>query len=91
MIPADIETDVKQEIKKIREGIFTYRSKSVKHDKIYFVEDPLMAGCFHLNSKLISKSSSLSEDVTVSCNTRLCVLVHKPAGNRIVPFHKISC
>ena len=50
-----------------------------------------MAGCFHLNSKLISKSSSLSEDVTVSCNTRLCVLVRKPAGNRIVPFHKISC
>ena len=40
MIPADIETDVKQEIKKIREGIFTYRSKSVKHDKIYLSRIP---------------------------------------------------
>ena len=33
-----IETDVKQEI--IREGIFTYRSKSVKHDKIYLSRIP---------------------------------------------------
>ena len=38
MIPADIETDVKQEI--IREGIFTYRSKPVKHDKIYLSRIP---------------------------------------------------
>ena len=43
-----------------------------------FVEDPFMAGFFHLNSKLSQKVNSLSKDIKISCITRLeFVLVHR--------------
>ena len=43
-----------------------------------FAEEPLVAGCFQLNSKFISKSP-LSGDVKIPSNTKLCVWVHRPA------------
>ena len=53
-----------------------------------FVDDPLVVGGFHLNSKFISKSSSHLREVKISFKTRLwfvLVLV-----NRLVLFHVIS-
>ena len=39
--------------------------------KKVFVEEPLIAGVFHLNSKFILKICSLYRDVKFSCNARL--------------------
>ena len=46
--------------------------------------DVKVAGCFHLNSKITTKKSSLCKDVKISCNTTSqFALVHRPVQSQL--------
>ena len=57
-----------------------------------FANDPLVTGCFHLNSKFILKSSSpVRRCKNFMWYQALCLGTQTSPVNRIVLFHVISC
>ena len=57
-----------------------------------FANDPLVTGCFHLNSKFILKSSSpVRRCKNFMWYQALCLGTQTSPVNKIVLFHVISC